>query len=156
MLFFLMAGAVYSLDTPTLKEGLWSIHTESIDQPGNKKTTGDRSLCRSHEYDARVEQMGKEAQAKCKTIHESTSGGKRDAELECTVAGTVIHTKATTTLTGDTAAHSETHATYTPPLAGMAEMTMIMDQKYVGACPAGVDPGDSISADGKIVKGRKR
>jgi hypothetical protein len=53
-------------------------------------------------------------------------------------------------MTGNTASHSEGHTTYDPPVRGMSESTMIMDQKYVGACPAGVEPGDMIGADGKI------
>jgi hypothetical protein len=155
-LLLLMAGTVYSLDAPLLKEGLWSIHTESVDQPGNKKTSGERSLCRSHEYDARVERMGKAQMAKCKTIRDSFAGGKRETETECTVGTTVIHTKGTTTMTGDSAAHVETHATYAPPFGGIAETAMTIDQKYVGPCPAGVEPGDSILANGKVQKGAKR
>jgi hypothetical protein len=48
------------------------------------------------------------------------------------------------------ASHSETHTTYTPALAGTAESTMIMDQKYVGGCPAGIQPGDRIAANGTV------
>jgi hypothetical protein len=54
-------------------------------------------------------------------------------------------------MSGDTAAHSETRATYTPPMYGLTETTMVMDQKYVGACPAGVGPGDTIEAGGKVI-----
>ncbi|HVR24953.1 MAG TPA: hypothetical protein VMU26_16705 [Candidatus Polarisedimenticolia bacterium] len=52
--------------------------------------------------------------------------------------------------TGDTSAHSETLATYTPALGGVSETTMIMDQKYVGSCPAGAQSGDLTNADGNI------
>jgi hypothetical protein len=30
------------------------------------------------------------------------------------------------------------------------DSTMTMDQKYLGSCPAGVQPGDLTSADGKV------
>jgi hypothetical protein len=66
------------------------------------------------------------------------------------VGSTVIDSKGTATFQGDSAAHSETHATYSPAMAGLSETTMIMDQKYVGACPAGAVAGDRIAADGRI------
>ena len=66
-------------------------------------------------------------------------------------AGTVVESKGTTTFQGDTATHSETHATYTPPMGGISGMTMIMDQKYVGSCPAGLQPGDRTNADGSVI-----
>ena len=50
----------------------------------------------------------------------------------------VIDTTEKATFKGDTAVHSETHATYSPPLYGVSESTMIMDQEYLGSCPAGI------------------
>ena len=40
---------------PEMKEGLWTIHTQSIDNPGNKKSEGTYSLCRSHAYDLAIQ-----------------------------------------------------------------------------------------------------
>jgi hypothetical protein len=34
----------------------------------------------------------------------------------------------------------EIRATETPAMGGASEITMIMDQKYVGRCPAGAQP----------------
>ena len=36
---------------PEVKEGLWSVHTQSIDNPGNKRSEGTYTLCRDHAYD---------------------------------------------------------------------------------------------------------
>jgi hypothetical protein len=144
----LVAEGVYAADPPLLKEGLWSIHTVSTDQPGNKKTEGTRSICRNHVYDARV--LAESQKITCKTISESSSGGTISKETECPVGGTVIRSKGTVTMSGDTAAHSETQSTFTPAMYGVSETTMIMDQKYVGACPAGMEPGDMMDANGKI------
>jgi len=147
---------VRAADEPVLKEGLWSIHTETTSQPGGKKTVGNRSLCRSHAYDQEVRARAKAQAPDCKTIVDKSDGAKWENETECVIAGTTTHSKSTVTRAGENAVHSETHATYNPPLGGVAEMSMAMDQKYVGACPAGVDPGDSIGADGKVMKARKR
>lgn len=151
----LSTGLIRAADEPLFKEGLWSIHTETTSQPGGKKTVGNRSLCRSHAYDLEVRARAKAMAPNCKTIVDKFDGAKSENETECVIAGTTTHSKTTVTRTGDNAAHSETHATYNPALGGMTEMTMVMDQKYVGACPDGVDPGDSIAADGKVTKARK-
>jgi len=152
----LLAAGVFAADPPAMKEGLWSIHTVSTDQPGDKKTEGTQKLCRNHAYDDRVRAMAAQQSAKsCKAPIESSSGGTITTETECTVAGSVLKTKGVVTFNGDSA-HSETHTTYTPAMYGMTETTMVMDQKYLGACPAGVEPGDRISADGKVNKASKR
>lgn len=152
----LLLAAAYAADPPAMKEGLWSIHTVSIDQPGNKRTEGTVSLCRNHAYDERVRAMGVQQSAKrCKTNSESITGGTITTENECTVGSSVLKTKTVATLNGDTA-HSEAHTTYTPAMYGTSESTIVMDQKYVGACPAGVEPGDRIGSDGKIQHASKR
>jgi hypothetical protein len=140
-------------DPPQVKEGLWSIHTQSIDNPGNKKTEGTRSICRNHQYD-------KEAQARAKTVKgctvtsEAFHGNQYSVATRCEVAGTVIQSANVTTFQGDSAFHSENHASYNPAMNGMSESTMIIDQKYVGSCPAGMQAGDLMSADGRITHRR--
>jgi len=62
----------------------------------------------------------------------------------------VIDSKGTTTFVGDTAAHSETHSTNTAAMYGVSETIQVMDQKYVGSCPAGAQPGDRTGADGRV------
>jgi hypothetical protein len=135
-------------DAPDVKEGLWSIHTQSIDNPGNKKTEGTITLCRNHAYDLSVRAKAKNVKG-C-TVSESSQGGKYSSATHCVVGTTVIDSKGTTTFVGDTATHTESHSTYTPAMYGVAETTMIQDQKYVGSCPAGALPGDRTDANGKV------
>ena len=61
-------------------------------------------------------------------------------------AGSV--TKINYTFQGDTASHTEMHMN-----AGKSETVMIMDAKYLGSCPAGMKPGDAVTADGKKIGG---
>lgn len=150
------AGGVYAADPPAMTEGLWTIHTVTTDQPGNKRTEGTQKLCRSHAYDERVRAMAAQQSAKrCKTISENSSGGMTTTETQCTVGTSVLKTKAVVTFNGDSA-HSETHTTYTPAAYGTSESTMVMDQKYAGPCPAGVQPGDRIGPDGKVIHAPKQ
>jgi hypothetical protein len=150
----LVMGMIYAVDEPPLKEGLWSVRTQMIQNPGNQKDETTRSICRNHAFDAYA--LAQRKNTKCKTLSENSSGGTITTVSECTVGTTLIKNTGTVTMSGDTAAHSEGHTTYTPPVKGMSESTIIMDQKYVGACPAGVEPGDTIDADGKIQHTWKR
>lgn len=143
----LTIGAVSAVELPAVREGLWSNHSQTITQPGNEKTEGTNSVCRSHAFDEHVRSLSKGQN--CKTINENVSGGTWTNETECTVGNTVIHAKIEATMSGDTI-HSETRTTYTPPLRGMSGMTRIMDSKYVGSCPAGTQPGDIIAQDGAV------
>jgi hypothetical protein len=140
--------SAYAADAPDVKEGLWSSQTQTIDNPGNKRGGGIVTICRSHAYDHYVKGLAA-AVPGCNKPSENVSGHTITTALRCTVQSTVIDTKETATFQGDTAVHSETHATYTPPLYGVSESIMIMDQKYLGNCPAGMQPGDMKNADGK-------
>jgi len=141
----------YAANLPAVKEGLWSIHTTSINNPGNKRSEGTRSICRTHEYDVRIRQQSENKQKQtCKTFTETSTGNTFVTETECTVQGSVAKGKTVTTFSSDSSIHAETHASYTPPVFGTAESTIILDQKYVGACPAGMDPGDFMDASGRI------
>jgi hypothetical protein len=147
-------GLTLAANEPSMKEGLWTVHTVSTNNPGNTKSEGTISICRNHAYDESVEAAAKTKRG-CTTVSESFEGGKRSVVMHCTVATTAVDTKAVTTFDGENAAHSEVHATYTPPLAGISEMTMVQDQKYMGACPAGAQPGDRIAPDGTITHAAK-
>jgi hypothetical protein len=151
-LAFLYIGRLHAADPPSLKEGLWSIRTVSTEQPGNKKTEGTRSICRNHAYDERVRAQAKaQAATTCKTHIENYAGSKYESESECAVQGMTIHTKGTTTASGENTTHTESSTTYTPAFNGISASTMIMDQKYVGACPAGMAPGDIMGLDGRVI-----
>ena len=142
-------GIANAVNPPEQKEGLWTSHTQSIDNPGNKKSESTSTICRSHAYDQHVLSLAKSVKG-CTTVSESFQGGKYFVELHCVEAGTVVESKGTVTYQGDTSAHSENHSTFTPALGGISEMTIIMDQKYVGNCPAGAQPGDLTNADGSV------
>lgn len=147
----LASFALYAADPPPVKEGLWSIHTVSTNNPGNQKSEGTRSICRTHAYDTRIRQQAEIQQKQsCKIVNRSSSGNTFTEETECTVQGSTIKGKTVTTFSGDSSVHSETHSANTPALYGVADSTIIIDQKYVGPCPAGMEPGDYMSSDGKI------
>ena len=143
-------GVAHAVTPPPLREGLWQMHTQDIASPGNKKTDSTTEICRSHEYDQYVLSLVNKMKG-CTTISENLEGGTYTAEKRCVVGQTAIQGKSVVTFQGDTAAHSETHTTFTPALGGEAGDVMIQDSKYVGSCPAGMQPGDRMSADGTVI-----
>jgi hypothetical protein len=148
-------GIALASGPPQGKEGLWSVNRQMIDNPGNKKDVFPPiKLCRNRAYDQYVMGLAKNMHG-CTTVSESTQGNKYFVELKCVVGKTVIDTKGTTTFQGDTSGHSESHTTYIPPMFGKSESTMIIDSKYIGSCPAGMQPGDRINGDGTIAHGWK-
>jgi hypothetical protein len=131
---------------PELKEGLWEIHGQSLENPGNRKTDFTYRLCRNHAYDKAMDALVKNVKG-CTTAFDNVGGGKYTSASRCTVEGTVIESKGSYTYESSTSTRSESHATYTPPLRGKSEETVLQDQTYLGNCPAGMNPGDRIKID---------
>lgn len=150
-LFLLTVALAYAAE-PILKEGLWSVTTQITTQPGDKMPAGTRSICRDHAYDVSMQAAEKNRDAACKIVKDENAATKREFEGDCKISGTTAHIKQTVTFTGDSAAHSEITTTYNPPLRGINSMTVVMDQKYIGSCPAGMKPGDFKNADGSITR----
>lgn len=150
---------VWAASLPEMQEGLWSMHTREVNNPGNKLVdTTALPFCRDHAYDKQAEALAKSVKKGCTMVNETFDGGKYSTEMRCViekavVAGkilferTVITTKGTATQS-NTSAHSEFHTTYAPAMDGISDQTMIVDQKYVGRCPAGMRPGDRLKPGG--------
>lgn len=145
----LLFGRANAAGPQDVKEGLWSIHRQVIDNPGNNRTESTQTLCRNHAYDQHVQEEAKKVKG-CTTVKDVVEGGRHFTESHCVVGPTTMDTRGAATFQGDTAAHNESTTKYTPALNGVSETTMIMDQKYVGSCPAGVEPGDMTNAAGRI------
>jgi hypothetical protein len=145
----LLVGIAIAADPPEVKEGLWSIHRQTTNNPGNKTTDSTSTICRNHAYDQHVQSLAKNMKG-CTTVSESLQSGRYSIQTHCLIGTTVVDSKGTTTYEADTSAHSESHTTFTPPMAGMSDTIMVMDQKYEGSCPAGAQPGDMTSADGRV------
>jgi len=141
--------AARAANLPEVQEGLWEIHSQGIENPGNKKTDFTHKLCRDHAYDRAALSMVKNMKG-CTSTIEILGGGKFSADSHCTIAGTAVVSKGIATYQSATSTHSETHTTYAPAFAGKTDEVLIQDQKYVGSCPAGMKPGDQMGADGTV------
>jgi hypothetical protein len=150
----LQIAVVRAADPPEVQEGLWEVHSLNTQNPGNKTTEVTYRLCRSHAYDKAMYEAVKNVKG-CATEFESLGGGRFSSSSRCTIAGTFIVSKGTYTHESPTSTRSEAFATYVPPMQGVTDETRTQDLKYVGACPAGLNPGDRIMADGSVQRYRK-
>jgi hypothetical protein len=139
----------HALDPPAMQEGLWSVTATTIENPGNKRAEHTTTVCRSHAYDAYALSVARREPG-CQPSIESFDDGQYKVEAHCVQGGTTIDSKATSTFQGVTQVHSVTVASYSPPLAGVAAVTMDTVQKFQGPCPSGMQPGDMTRADGSI------
>jgi len=71
----LASAAVNAVDPPVMKEGLWSIRNQSVNNPGDKRADHTSTVCRSHAYDQHALQEEKSMKG-CKTISESLQGNE--------------------------------------------------------------------------------
>ncbi len=145
----LLLAIARAADPPQLKEGLWEIRGQRIENPGNRRTEFTYRLCRSHAYDKAMDDLVKN-QKDCTTSFDSLGGGRYVSASRCTAAGVVIVSKGTYTYESSTSARSESTATYDPAFHGKTDETLIQDQSYVGSCPAGMNPGDRVDARSKL------
>jgi hypothetical protein len=146
----LALGTAIAVDAPDVKEGLWTVHSQTTANPGNKKSEGSTfTLCRDHAYDKAARNLAKGVKG-CKLVSESFKDGKYSTKLHCMLGATVVDTESTVTFESDTATHWETHATYTPAMNGVSETTLVQDQEYTDTCPAGTQPGDRTDEDGRV------
>ena len=135
---------------PPMKDGLWETHSTQTQQG---KTVFDTSvkMCRSKELTKSMQSSGEEFRKKnaCTSAVTQPSPNTYVEESRCAKgpnAGSV--TKVTYTYQGDTASHTEMHMN-----DGKTATVMVIDAKYLGSCPAGMEPGDVVMPDGKKISG---
>jgi hypothetical protein len=145
----LLVPMAHAADPPPLKEGLWEIRGQSIENPGGRKTDFTFRLCRSHAYDKAMDAQVKNVKG-CKTSFDAVGGGRFTSASRCEVEGTTVISNGTFTYESPTSTRSESHATYDPALHGKTDETVIQDQMYIGECPKGMNPGDRVTAEGSL------
>lgn len=150
VLFASAIAAAHAASPPQLQQGLWDIRVQNTENPGAKKTEYTFRLCRDHAYDKETDDLVKNNK-NCTTKLRSLGSGRFSAASRCTLSGIVIVSQGLSVYQGGGSVHSESAATYTPPLYGKTDETVIEDQHYLGSCPAGMKPGDRLMADGSVV-----
>ena len=131
-------GAGHALDAPTLKEGLWAIHTVTTANPGNEVAEKSYNKCRTHASD-KEEELAFNSVPGCSKTDDVMDGNKRTFTITCHILGLDQITHSTVTYNGDTEFHSEAHTTVSKSVRGHTSVDGVSDSKYVGPCPKASD-----------------
>jgi hypothetical protein len=146
---WLPIGAVHAAELPLTQEGLWDVRVRTTIAPMKKLTVKTYRLCRDQASERAANELYQNVRG-CTVATSATGAGKFSVVTRCATPASVILTRAALTYRGATARHAESKTTYTPPIEGKTQATSLEDQKYVGACPADMKPGDRLGADGKV------
>jgi hypothetical protein len=145
----LLVALARAASPPLLKEGLWQVQGEIVENPGDKHRAFAYRVCRNHAYDRSMDERVREVQG-CRTSVSDHGHGRFMSSSRCTVDNVVIDSQGTTFYESDTATHAESHSTYSPAYHGRTDETIVQDQRYLGNCPQGMQPGDRLMPDGSL------
>jgi len=148
------AAPVSPADLPKLKPGLWEVRTSFSQREGRPPQVTSMCLDESVQRDMYQMSMGMMA-GMCSKNEIDLSGGKVTANADCNIGVARMRSTSVMTLVGDRAYRTEAHATFEPPLNGMAESTTVIEGKHLGACKPGQQPGDVTLPNGTVINMRK-
>ena len=145
ILLLAMVPLAHADEIPHRKAGLWQIVTQPSD-PQSKPMT--HKLCLDKETEALLNRMSSGVmQQDCAKNDMHVSGGKLLMHTVCGLGGSQQTADVIITFSGDTSYVAESHTRFEPPLMGHAESRNTQEGKWVGACPADMQPGDMVMTD---------
>lgn len=149
---FLAAASALAIDFPTMKPGLWE---SSVARAGMPQTAGATKMCMDTAVQKEMMEMGMGTmKSMCSKNDIRRDGNRVYGTAECKFGDSTMKSSSVTTFTGDTAYHTEVKSTYDPPMQGMPSGTTVIDAKWAGTCPAGMQAGDVVLPGGRKVNMR--
>lgn len=138
-------------DYPARKAGLWEIKMTTSNSHG--RVSPVMQQCIDAATDQKMFDMGKNMASNsgmtCQKNEFRKEGGNWISESVCSLGPTTMSSRGTFTGDFNSAYRAQIDTTYSPPMMGMASVTMVMDAKYKGLCATDQKPGDVIMPDGK-------
>jgi metalloprotease len=152
-LMSLLSMHIAAQEPPKQRAGLWEMVSNV--QMGGKPSASKSMLCMDESMAARNAKLGTELSTgmsgtNCQMLPRTREGGRYKQVTECKIGNAVLRTVSFTTFHSDSSYSVESTSTYEPPLMGLKEMTMTVEGKYVGPCPAGMRAGD-VTQGGQTV-----
>lgn len=142
----LVAAAASADQLPHRKPGLWQV---TMAMQGTPRPPTISKFCIDAQTESALMGVGQSAMKKmCSKSSLSVSGNVATMDNTCKFGQSIQTTHSTTTFTGNSAYHTETHAHYAPALFGKTDATTTQDGKWMGACPPDMKPGDIMLPGG--------
>jgi Protein of unknown function (DUF3617) len=143
----LCVGAAVTLadDLPLLKPGLWQISatTSHSHRRRTSKLCVDRST-----LGLMLDVGAKMPHPNCSRNERHITGGTMVSDGICRIGKSQSTTHTVVTYHGDSAYDVDIQAHYDPPLFGRSDSTSHQSARWIGACPAGMKPGDMLTPEG--------
>jgi hypothetical protein len=135
------------VDIPTLRPGLWEATTaapnRSQPRPAVTRLCIDKTTQR-HIF----EQLALAMPRMCSRNQYAMRGGRLVTDSSCTLGASTIEGRTETTFFRDTAYRTEVVGWAGPTGRVAQSQKTVIDARHVGACPAGMKPGDMVLPNG--------
>jgi Protein of unknown function (DUF3617) len=139
----LFATAALADEIPSRKPGGWEVATK-----GEALPNVTLKLCIDKDTDQLFHKIGTEVTERCSSRDVKVEDNVATINSQCKIGNSKITGKMVMTFSGDTAFHSELKSHFEPPFKGMSDATATQDGKWIGACAAGMKPGDFALGEG--------
>ena len=131
---------------PKRKPGLWEV---TLHMASGTMAPQVMKLCIDEATDAALFKYGMNAvQGVCSRNDLRGSGSVFTMDTECKMGDMKLTSHAVMTFTGDTAYRTDVQSHFDPPMMGRSDSSMTQEAKWIGACPADMQPGDMIGPNG--------
>jgi hypothetical protein len=135
-----------------MKAGLWVSSTVNDMQKAKGEPARSTSICMDDAVQKLMVQFSQGAmRGMCSRNDLKVSGNKVIGDTLCEMGGSKMTGHSVMTFISDTAYHTTAQSTFDPPLMGMKGSVTTVEGKYMGACPAGMQPGDMKLANGTMM-----
>jgi hypothetical protein len=136
-LLALTCGAAAAVEVRQPKPGLWEQHVQlSSDGRGGDRSSTVRT-CMQASVMAESRQVNADYNSKnCSRDETRLVGGEWTVDRVCKVGGSTMTGHEVIRFSSEDAYHTESTTAYDPPFAGQTRKHVIIDAKWVGACPA--------------------
>lgn len=128
-------------ELPARQPGLWATQMQMAGMPAGM---GNSQHCVDAATDAAMQNQALAGDGEMRCVHKVSqrSAGLVVMQADCSGAEGKAH--MTARISGDMqrSYQVDNHVTFTPPRNGMREANMVIQARHMGACPAGMKPGE--------------
>ena len=139
-------------EMPKRKPGQWEMKVESTMMRGMVTAM---EQCIDEKTDADMQKKSMQGQGKndCKLVSSKKAAAGWEFVSVCKQEQTTITSRSLVSGDFSSAYRMDSTATFEPPMQGMKEMQSTMHVRYLGACKAGMKPGDMMVNGMKVGQG---
>lgn len=153
LLALVASGATASPDLPKRKPGLWETTVSMPAMPGGAMPA--IKMCIDEKTDDLVGGPNGAGRENCEQVDIRREGARYVIESKCRFGETQTHTTGWFEGSFDSDYKGELNTEYSPPMQGMKNGKVLIAGRWLGACPADMQPGDLLMPNGMKINPSK-